>query len=160
MIKGADMKKFLSVLSLSLLLIIFVSGHAFAIPSEPPPTGKVWVEVDGLWISVIAPPGDGPYIWKGGTWVLDTTTPPSDSQWVPGHWVPGHKKGNTWIPGHWVDGHWKVVTSPGKGAKWVPGHWKGNKWIPGHWTGSGPHEKKWVPGHRGPGGKWIPGHWQ
>jgi hypothetical protein len=25
-----------------------VSGHAFAIPSEPPPTGKVWVEIDGF----------------------------------------------------------------------------------------------------------------
>ena len=59
------MKKFLFVLALPLLLIIFVSGHAFAIPSEPPPTVKVWVEVNGLWISVVAPPGDGPYIWEG-----------------------------------------------------------------------------------------------
>jgi hypothetical protein len=154
------MKKILFALSLPILLIILVSGHAFAVPSEPPPTGKIWVEVDGLWISVVAPPGDGPYIWKGGTWVLDTTTPPPDSQWVPGHWVPGHKKGNTWIPGHWVEGHWKIVKPPQKGAQWVPGHWKGNKWIPGHWAGSAPHKNKWVPGHRGPGGQWIPGHWK
>jgi hypothetical protein len=154
------MKKILSALFLPLLLIIFVSGNAFAIPSEPPPTGKVWVEVDGVWISVIAPPGDGPYIWKGGAWVLNPASPPPNSQWVPGHWVPGHWKGNKWIPGHWVAGHWKVVKPPKKGVTWVPGHWKGNKWIPGHWAGSAPHKKKWVPGHRGPGGKWIPGHWR
>lgn len=80
------MKKILSALFLPLLLIIFVSGNAFAIPSEPPPTGKVWVEVDGLWITVIAPPGDGPYIWKGGAWVLDPASPPPNSEWMPGHW--------------------------------------------------------------------------
>ena len=121
------MKKFLYALFLPLLLIIFVSGNAFAIPSEPPPTGKVWVEVDGVWISVIAPPEDGPYIWKGGAWMLDPASPPPNSQWVPGNWVQGHWKGNKWIPGHWAG------SAPHK-KKWVPGHrGPGGQWIPGHW---------------------------
>jgi hypothetical protein len=154
------MKKYFFALFLPLLFITFLSGSAFAKPAEQPPSGKVWVKVDGTWKLVVSPPSDGPYIWNGGIWVLDTTLPPPNSQWVSGHWVPGHWKGNEWIPGHWVDGHWKVVKSPGKGANWVPGHWKGNKWIPGHWKSSPPHKKNWVPGHHGPGGRWIPGHWK
>ena len=154
------MKKNIFAIFLSLLIIVLLSGYAFAIPSEPPPSGKVWVKVDGSWILVVEPPGEGPYIWKNNKWVLDSTTPPENSQWVPGHWVPDHWKGDKWIPGHWVAGHWKIVKSPGKGMKWVPGHWKGNKWMPGHWVGSYPHKKHWVPGHRGPGGRWIPGHWK
>jgi hypothetical protein len=160
MMKGENIKKFFFAFFLPLLLIIFLSEPAFAKPTEPPPTGKIWVKVDGAWILVVSPPGDGPYIWKEGAWVLDTTPPPASSQWVPGHWVSGHWKGNRWIPGHWVEGHWKVVKPAHKGATWVPGHWKGNKWIPGHWKGSYPPKKKWVPGHRAPGGKWIPGHWK
>ena len=42
---------------------------AFALPPGPPPHGKVWVEVDGKWILVVAPPGEGPYVWKNGEWI-------------------------------------------------------------------------------------------
>lgn len=154
------MKKFVFTVFSIVPLIILLIGYAFAVPSDPPPTGKVWVESAGSWILVIAPPGDGPYIWRDGEWVLDTSTPPANSQWVPGHWVSGHWKGSKWIPGHWVAGHWKAVTTSSSGAKWIPGYWKGNKWIPGHWSGTPPHKKMWVPGHRRPGGRWIPGHWK
>lgn len=154
------MKKIMIAAILFSSLLVFFTGYAFAIPPGPPPAGKVWVEVNGEWISVIVPPGEGPYLWREGKWVIDPAPPPPDADWVPGHWVPEHWKGNTLIPGHWVAGHWERMTPQVKGAKWVPGRWKGNTWVAGHWAGTAPPGKHWVPGHRGPGGRWIPGHWK
>lgn len=154
------MRKGCVVFIVSLLLFAFSSGLAFAVPSEPPPAGKIWVEINGQWVLVVAPPGEGPYIWKESRWMLDTAPPPPDSDWIPGHWAPGHVKGKVMVPGHWIPGHWETVASPGPGSKWVPGHWKGNAWISGHWAGTAPRGKDWVPAHRGPGGQRIPGHWR
>lgn len=68
------MKKFVfTVFSIAPLIILLI-GYAFAVPSDPPLTGKAWVESDGSWILVIAPPGDGPYIWRDGEWGLGTWT--------------------------------------------------------------------------------------
>ncbi|OGW39127.1 MAG: hypothetical protein A2Y97_09180 [Nitrospirae bacterium RBG_13_39_12] len=143
------MKRIICTAILCLSLLVFLSGYALALPSAPPPPGKYWVEIGGEWILVVAPPGDGPYIWRNGKWLIDPANPPHGSEWIPGHWSANG----------WVSGHWKVVPSPGEGTNWVPGHWRGNRWIPGHWAGSPTPGKHWVPGHRGQGGRWIPGHW-
>lgn len=151
--------KRLAVLLCACFFLLF-SGVAFGVPREAPPPGKVWIEVGGEWIAVVVPPGDGPFIWKGNKWILDTTPPPPGSEWVPGHWVPGQSQDSVRGAGHWVAGHWEAVPLPGKKAKWISGHWKGNTWIPGHWAGGPPKGKKWIPGRHGPGGQWIPGHWR
>ena len=49
--------------SLALLILL---GESFAGPPEPPPHGKVWVEVGGQWTLVLAPPSDAPYRWVEG----------------------------------------------------------------------------------------------
>jgi len=154
------MKRLINIAIAFASLFIFFNGYALAVPSEAPPPGKIWIEAGAEWILVVAPPGDGPYIWREGRWIIDQTPPPSDAEWIPGHWVPAHHKKNVYIAGHWVPGHWEAMQSPGPGAKWVPGHWKGNEWVPGHWKGAPPHGKQWVPAHRGPAGRWIPGHWK
>lgn len=155
------MKKIIFITFLCISWLILFSGYALSVPSEPPPDGKVWVEVGGEWILVVAPPGDGPYSWREGKWVIDPTPPPHGSEWVPGYWVPRHRgPGGRWVPGHWVSAHWEGVESPGPGVKWVPGHWKAGKWLPGNWAGSPPIGRHWVPGRRGPAGRWIPGHWR
>lgn len=117
---------------------------------RPPPRGKVWVEINGLWSLVIAPPAYGPYIWVNGRWVPDTAPQPSNAEWVPGHWS---RHG-------WVQGHWGAVSpAPYSSQTWVPGHWNGNVWVTGHWSGNHPRHKRWVPGHHGRHG-WVPGHWR
>lgn len=116
-----------------------------------PPKGRVWIEITGVWTLVIAPPGDGPYIWVDNNWVPDPTPPPPDYEWVPGHWSSG-----VWIPGHWEI----IVKAPGPDLVWIPGHWEGNLWIPGSWEGPPPPKKRWVPGYWGIGHRWIPGHWK
>lgn len=144
------MRRYAFIMVVSLSLLVCFSNYASALPSEPPPPGKIWVEAGGTWTLVVEPPGDGPYIWRDSKWIIDPTPPPADSEWIPAHWAP---KG-------WVPGHWKAVPAPGPGAHWVPGHWKHNKWVPGHWAGDSSRGKNWVPGHRGPRGHWIPGHWK
>ncbi len=153
------MKKAFTCFILCISLFI-LSSWAFAIPSGPPPYGKVWVEVGGKWILVVAPPGDGPYRWKGGQWILDPGPYPPNAEWVPGHWEEVYVKGSRSSTGHWVPGHWERLPLPTANAQWVPGHWKQDKWIPGHWKGSPPPGKKWVPGHHGLKGRWSPGHWE
>ncbi|MEW6571198.1 MAG: hypothetical protein AB1390_08510 [Nitrospirota bacterium] len=143
------MRRFIFVV-LYVLVLMCLSNYSLALPPGPPPPDKVWIEVGGEWILVVAPPGEGPYVWKDSKWIIDPTPPPPNSEWIPGHWTA---KG--WIPGHWA-----VVPSPGPGVHWVPGHWKHGKWIQGHWAGRPKSGKQWVPGHRGPGGRWIPGHWK
>lgn len=118
---------------------------------RPPPRGKIWVEISGLWTLVIAPPGDGPYIWADNSWVPDPAPPPPGYEWVPGYW-----SSRVWVPGHWEI----VAKAPSRNVVWITGHWDGNIWAPGHWEGPPPPKKKWVPGHRGPGDRWIPGHWK
>lgn len=118
---------------------------------RPPPRGKAWVEIMGNWTLVIAPPGDGPYIWVDDSWVPDPTPPPPGAEWVPGHWG---RHG-------WVLGHWRAVApAPAPGLSWAPGHWQGNVWIPGHWEGTPPPGRIWVRGHWGPHGHWISGRWK
>jgi hypothetical protein len=137
----------LALCSVALLILL---GQAFAGPSGPPPHGKVWVEVGGQWILVLAPPSDGPYRWVEGRWVPDATPPPPGTEWVPGHWGPSG----------WVHGHWARVPVASPGAVWVPGRWDGSVWVAGHWKGALPAGKRWVPGQRGRYGRWAPGHWR
>lgn len=144
------MKRIIVRAFLCVSLLVLFSGYVSAMPVDPPPSGKIWVEIDGNWGLVIAPPGDGPFIWRNNAWIIDPTPSPMGMEWIPGHW--GDRE--------WIPGHWEAVPTPGPGVNWVPGHWKGNTWVPGHWKGSPPHGKKWMPGHRGPRGRWIPGHWK
>lgn len=116
----------------------------------PPPPGMVWFNFRGSWVSVPPPPGHGPYLWDGGAWVIDSTPPPSGSEWVPGRWSDDG----------WIAGHWLAIPEPAPGHVWVEGHWKEGVWIQGHWKGSSPPGKNWVPGHHGPRGRWIPGHYR
>jgi hypothetical protein len=81
------MKKSIFITFLCISWLILFSGYALAVPLKPPPAGKVWVEVGGEWILVIAPPGDGPHVWREGKWVIDPTPPPHGSEWVLGHWA-------------------------------------------------------------------------
>lgn len=143
------MKKVSLTILTCILFVGLISNLALSYPHRPPVHGKVWVEVRGVWIEVIAPPGDGPYIWREEKWVIDPTPPPAGSEWIPGHWDSGK----------WIPGHWEPVSSE-KGMVWIAGHWEGEKWIPGHWEGKHPQGKAWVPGHVGPRGHWIPGHWR
>ena len=103
---------FKSVLCCTCLILLF-SGHAAAMPTAPPPHGKVWVEVKGKWTLVVRPPGDGPYIWVNRRWVIDPTSPPQRSEWVPGYWT---SRG-------WVPGHWEVLETPCPDSVLVLVHW-------------------------------------
>jgi len=143
------MRGLLTRLWLTCLILLGAACVAVIGPQGPPPHGQIWVESGGQWALVPAPPSDGPYVWVGGSWVPETTAPPTGADWVPGHWGP-----RGWVPGHWA-----LVPAAGPGAVWVVGHWRGGVWVPGHWQG-GPAGKQWVPGHRGPRGRWNPGHWR
>lgn len=133
------------------VIVIPPPPRPYKIGLYPPPAGKVWVEISGTWVLVMAPPENGPYIWVNGRWMPDTSPIPENAEWIPGHWTAGG-----WIPGHWR----AFYADPVPGVVWIYGHWEGNRWIEGHWQGSPPHGRKWIPGHYGPSGRWIPGHWR
>lgn len=117
---------------------------------RPPPADQVWVEISGTWTLVPAPPGNGPYTWVEGRWMPDTTPPPPNAEWIPGHWT---RRG-------WIPGHWRTVKAPSVGLVWIAGHWEGLVWIEGYWQGAPSHNRVWVPGHWGPHRLWVPGYWR
>ncbi len=114
-----------------------------------PPPGQVWIEAEGKWTLVPAPPADGPYVYVGGAWVIMPPPVVEGYEWVPGYYVRGF----------WYPGHFAVIKAPGRGMVWTHGHWKGGVWVGGHWGGKHPHGHTWVPGHRGSHGGWVKGGW-